>query len=182
MYSQPKLWHQLLARLVAASIPYAQAQVAAGAQAFQIFDSWAGVLPVHDYKERVLPHLKTLVAGIPEGIPLIIFGTNTSHLLPLFAEAGADIVGIDSTTDLSTAWHHLGGADTVSVQGNLDPSLLLAPKEHLLSEADRVLSQVGDGRGFIFNLGHGVFKETNVQQAIDLIAHVHAHQLPQVTA
>ena len=182
MYGQPQLWHRLLERLVAASIPYAQAQVAAGAQAFQIFDSWAGVLPAHDYEEFVLPHLETLAAGIPAGIPLIIFGTNTSHLLPIFAKAGADIVGIDSTTDLQTAWHNLGGADSVAVQGNLDPGLLLAPKDRLLSEADRVLQHIGDGRGFIFNLGHGVFKETNVQQAIDLIAHVHAHELTKVDA
>lgn len=177
MYGNPTLWHQLCQRLVAASIPYARAQVEAGCQAFQIFDSWAGVLPVHDYEEFVLPHMKALAAGIPEGIPLIIFGTNTSHLLSSFASAGADIVGIDSTTDLSSAWQLLGDAKNISVQGNLDPGLLLAPRERLLSEADRVLAQCGDGSGFIFNLGHGVFKETNVQQAIDLIAHIHQHKL-----
>ncbi|TVR44300.1 MAG: uroporphyrinogen decarboxylase [Planctomycetota bacterium] len=182
MYSDPALWHRLCERLVAASIPYAQAQVAAGCQAFQIFDSWAGVLPLADYREFVLPHLKRLAAEIPAGIPLIIFGTNTAHLLGSFVEAGADIVGIDATTSLAQAWQQLGGPSRVAVQGNLDPGLLLAPQPRLLAAADAVLAEAGDGRGYIFNLGHGVFKETDVERVIDLIRHVHQRQLPMALA
>ncbi|TVR08271.1 MAG: uroporphyrinogen decarboxylase [Planctomycetota bacterium] len=178
MYEDTATWHRLSETLVAASIPYARAQIDAGAQAFQIFDSWAGALPRADYRELVWPHLHALAQEIPEGIPLIIFGTNTGHLLGDFRDAGADVVGIDAVTDMASAWKGLGGPQRVSVQGNLDPGLLLAPRQRLLAAADRVLAQAGDGSGYIFNLGHGVFKETDVERVIALIDHVHQQQLP----
>jgi len=173
MYQDSETWHRFCAHLVRTLIPYCRAQVAAGAATLQVFDSWAGALTAEDYREFVLPHLCDLVAGLPEGIPVIVFGTGTDHLLEQFAETGCDVVGIDAVTDPRSAWDRLGGSDAVSIQGNLDPGLLLAPRGRLLAAADRLLAAVGERPGFIFNLGHGVFKETDPEQVVALVAHVH---------
>jgi len=173
MYRQSAAWHRLQERLVAALVPYLNRQIAAGAQAVQLFDSWAGALTRIDFDEFVLPHLQQLVAGIDDGAALIYFATGSNHLLESIAQLNCDVVGLDSTTALDEAWQRLGGPERVSVQGNLDPALLLAPRERLLAGADRVLA-AADGRpGHIFNLGHGVLKETDVEAVIALIAHVH---------
>jgi uroporphyrinogen decarboxylase len=174
MYTDPTTWHRLQDMLVAALGPYLCAQVEGGAQALQIFDSWVGNLTEADYREFVLPHLQDLVAMLPEGIPVICFGTGTAHLTEAIAASGCDVLGVDHSTDLAATWDRLGGPAHISIQGNLDPAALLAPPERLRRMADAVLATVGDRPGFIFNLGHGVFKETDVDRVIELIAHVHA--------
>ena len=153
MYRDGAAWNALLARITAALIPYLNAQISAGASCVQVFDSWVGHLTRADFVEFVQPHLRTLVAGITPGVPVILFGT---------------------TTDLSATWERCGGPARIAVQGNLDPCLLLGPRERLLRAADAVLATAGGRPGHIFNLGHGVLKETDPEQAKALVAHVHA--------
>ncbi len=174
MYSDSGAWHALQERLVATLIPYLNAQIAAGASCVQVFDSWVGHLTRADFVEFVQPHLTALVAGIAPGIPVILFGTETGHLSDLIAGCGADVIGVDTTTDLSATWERCGGPGRIAVQGNLDPCLLLGPRERLLAGADAVLKAVAGRPGHIFNLGHGVIKETNPEQAKALVEHVHA--------
>ncbi len=182
MYQEGAAWHRLLARLVEALIPYLGAQVAAGASCVQVFDSWVGTLTRADFREFVAPHLTALVAGIPAGVPVILFGTDTGHLVDLIAACGADVIGVDSVTELSPAWERCGGPGRVAVQGNLDPCLLLAPRARLLAGADAVLAAAGGRPGHIFNLGHGVLKETDPEQAKALVEHVHAASARQARA
>ena len=174
MYTETVAWNALMKRLVATLIPYLNAQIAAGASAVQVFDSWVGHLTRADFTEFVQPHLAALVAGITPGVPVILFGTETSHLLDLITICGADVVGIDTTTVLSAAWTRCGGPEKIAVQGNLDPCLLLGPRQRLLSAADAVLAGAAGRPGHIFNLGHGVLKETDPEQAKALVEHVHA--------
>jgi uroporphyrinogen decarboxylase len=148
----------------------------------QVFDSWVGALTRADFREFVAPHLGALVAGIPAGIPVILFGTDTGHLVDLIAACGADVIGIDSVTELAPAWERCGGPGRIAVQGNLDPCLLLAPRQRLLARADAVLAEVAGRPGHIFNLGHGVIKETDPEQAKALVAHVHARSSRQASA
>jgi uroporphyrinogen decarboxylase len=173
MYNDAGAWHALQQKLVASLIPYLNAQINAGATCVQIFDSWVGHLTRADYREFVAPHLAALVAGITPGIPVILFGTETGHLSDLIAACGADVIGVDTMTDLSAAWERCGGPKTISVQGNLDPSLLLGPRQRLLDKAADVLQAVNKRPGHIFNLGHGVLKETDPEQAKALVAFVH---------
>ncbi len=174
MYEQPAVFHRLQEMLVAALGPYLRRQIEAGAQAVQIFDSWVGMLTEADYREFVLPHLQALVSQIPDGAPVICFGTNTAHLTSAIAASGCDVLGVDHTTDLAATWDALGGPDHISIQGNLDPAALLAGEERLLAMSEQVLAAAGNRPGYIFNLGHGVFKETDVERVIALIKHVHA--------
>jgi uroporphyrinogen decarboxylase len=174
MYREGAAWHRLMARLVDALIPYLGGQVGAGASCVQVFDSWVGNLTRADFSEFVQPHLARLVAGLPAGIPVILFGTGTGHLLDLIAGCGADVIGVDATTELAPAWSGCGGPQAIAVQGNLDPALLLAPRARLLAGADAVLAAAAGRPGHIFNLGHGVLKETDPEQARALVEHVHA--------
>ena len=174
MYGDPGAWHALQQRLVLTLIPYLNAQITAGASCVQVFDSWVGHLTRADFIEFVQPHLTALVAGIAPGIPVILFGTETGHLSDLIAGCGADVIGVDTTTDLSANWDRCGGPGRIAVQGNLDPCLLLGPRERLLAGADSVLKAAAGRPGHIFNLGHGVIKETNPEQAKALVEHVHA--------
>ncbi len=172
MYCHTDAWHALMEILVAASIEYLSGQVKAGAQCLQIFDSWVGNISADDYETYLLPHMIKLVNGLPKGIPVILFGTHTRHLLHLFKQTDCDVIGIDGTCDLKTTWDALGGAKDVSVQGNLDQTLLFAPKETLLEKTKNLLDSVDNTPGHIFNLGHGIIKETDPQQVIDLIAFI----------
>jgi len=174
MYGETAAWHRLMERLVDTLVPYLHAQVAAGASALQIFDSWVGTLTRSDFRTFVEPHLARLVARAPAGVPLIVFGTATAHLLDRFAATGCDVVGIDATTDLDAGWAACGGPGRVAVQGNLDPALLLGPRGRLLAETDAVLDAAGGRPGHIFNLGHGILKETDPDQAKALVERVHA--------
>ncbi len=173
MYNSEPAWHRLCGTLVDALIPYLSGQVAAGASCIQVFDSWVGQLTRSDFSEFVAPHLARLVEGIPSGVPVILFGTGTGHLLDLMAACGADVIGVDSSADLAGAWRICGGPSAISVQGNLDPALLLAPRARLLAGADAVLAAAGAAAGHIFNLGHGVLKQTDPEQARALVSHVH---------
>ncbi len=173
MYREPAAWHRLGERLVAALAPYLNRQVAAGAACVQIFDSWVGNLTREDFREFVAPHLTRLVDHVVDGVPVILFGTDTGHLLDLIAGCGADVVGLDTTVDLDTAWAGLGGPQRVAVQGNLDPALLLGTEERLERAVRRVLDQAAGRPGHVFNLGHGVFKETDPAMARRLVDLVH---------
>jgi uroporphyrinogen decarboxylase len=174
MYGETEAWNALMSRLVATLIPYLDAQIVAGASCVQVFDSWVGQLTRSDFIEFVQPHLTRLVAGITPGVPVILFGTETSHLSDLIAGCGADVIGVDTTSDLATAWERCGGPARISVQGNLDPCLLLGPRQRVLGVAVGVVAAAGGRPGHIFNLGHGVIKETDPEQAKALVAHVHA--------
>jgi uroporphyrinogen decarboxylase len=173
MYGDPAAWHQLAGLLAEVVLEFLKAQVEAGAQALQVFDSWVGALDEADYRELVLPHVSRLFEGLrAAGVPLIHFGTNTAHLLALQRQAGGDVIGLDWRIGLDDGWRQLG--EGVAVQGNLDPTALLAPRERLLAKADDVLARAGGRPGHIFNLGHGVLPATPVENVRALIAHVHA--------
>lgn len=152
MAGEPQLWADLCSRLAQISATFLQAQVAAGAAAVQLFDSWAGSLAPADYSAAVQPHSAAVLAAVP-GVPRIHFGVGTGELLGAMTDAGADVIGVDWRVPLAEASRRAGG---VPVQGNLDPALLAAPWPVL---ADRVRSMLRDGAaapGHIANLGHGV--------------------------
>jgi uroporphyrinogen decarboxylase len=170
MYREPKCWDALMERLVSATALYLNAQVAAGAQALQIFDSWIGTLAPYDYMRFVHSHMKALFAKLDPSVPVIHFGTGTATLLELQCDAGGSVIGLDWRVDLGGAWRRLGPG--VAVQGNLDPVVLLASRREIESQTRRILSQAGGRPGHIFNLGHGILQETpvdNVRYLIDLV-------------
>jgi uroporphyrinogen decarboxylase len=152
---------------------YLTAQVEAGVQALQIFDSWAGALGRADYREFALPHSKKIfdaLAGL--GVPLIHFGVNTTAILREIREAGGDVIGLDWRQPLDEGWAAIG--HDRGVQGNLDPTLLLGPEDRLFAAADDVLRRAGGRPGHIFNLGHGVLPNTSLERVQALARHVHA--------
>jgi uroporphyrinogen decarboxylase len=158
LLSEPKAWHDLLSLLVDATAVYLNAQVAAGAQILQIFDSWVGTLPPHLYRAAVLPHMKRLFDSLPPHIPIIHFGTGTATLLDAMRDAGGHVLGLDWRTPLGKSWDGLG--PDVAIQGNLDPAVLLAPPHVIRQEAHRILHEAAGRPGHIFNLGHGVLPST----------------------
>lgn len=171
MYREPSAWHDLMQRLSRSIVLYLNAQIAAGAQAVQLFDSWVGCLGPDDYRTYVLPHMREIVAGLTPGTPLIHFGTGNPVLLPLQAEAGGDVIGVDWRINLATAWETIG--HDRAVQGNLDPLTLLADQKTIAARATDVLDTAANRPGHIFNLGHGVVKETPVENARFLVDFVH---------
>ncbi|UCF80311.1 MAG: uroporphyrinogen decarboxylase [Acidobacteriota bacterium] len=170
MYRDPGAWHALMERLCAALAPYLCLQVKAGAQALQLFDSWAGHLGPSDYKEFVLPHVKKLVAALPEKIPVIYFGVGTGPFLHLMKDCGAQVIGVDHHVEIGPAWKVIGDS---AVQGNLDPCVLLSSREYLQKRAKEILEQVGKRSGHIFNLGHGIMPQTPEENAVALVDFVH---------
>ena len=170
MYGDPTTWHGLLDRLVDCFVPYVQAQVAAGADVIQLFDSWVGNLSVADYEEFVAPYSARILAAVRAvGVPSIHFGTGTSTLLRSMAAAGGDAVGLDWRIPLDRGWAEVPDR---AVQGNLDPTLLLAPWERLEAGARDVLERAHGRPGHIFNLGHGVLPPTDPDQITRLAAYV----------
>jgi uroporphyrinogen decarboxylase len=171
MYNQPAAWQALMRKLVEVLAGYAAEQVAAGADALQIFDSWVGCLSVEDYRRHVLPFATDLVRRLQATkVPIIYFGTDTATLLPAMKETGAEVIGVDWRFPLDQAWKSLDFRG--AVQGNLDPVLLFADKKELLAQAGRVLRQAGGRPGHIFNLGHGILPETpveNVRALVDFV-------------
>ena len=171
MYGDPAAWHALLGKLAALVSDYLAAQARAGAQALQLFDSWAGALSPDDYEEYVLPHSRRVLGSLAgAGVPLIHFGVDTASLLPLMAQAGGDVIGLDWRTPLDWGWRQAGGEH--AVQGNLDPAALFAPRPVLDRRVRRVLEQAGGRPGHIFNLGHGILPETpvdNVRAVVELV-------------
>ncbi len=167
MYSQPSVWRELLGRLSRSSARYLNAQIAAGANVVQIFDSWVGCLGVEDFRRFVLPALQELRSALTPGVPAIYFGTGNPALLSSFAEVGTECVGVDWRIPIETAWEVIG-ADR-AIQGNLDPCVLLSTPDVIRAEATRILEKVGNRPGFIFNLGHGIHKETPVENVVSLV-------------
>jgi uroporphyrinogen decarboxylase len=172
MYAEPQAWHRLLARLASITAEYLRLQVAAGADAVQLFDSWVGALSPQDYRRFVLPHARAILGPLAAlGVPVIHFGTQTAALLPDMRCAGGDVIGVDWRIDLVEAWDRLG--PEVAVQGNLDPVALLAPWPFLADAARGILAGVAGRRGHVFNLGHGILPETPPQAVADLVKLVH---------
>jgi uroporphyrinogen decarboxylase len=173
MFSQPDAWHRLCRLFADTMTEYLRAQVEAGVQALQIFDSWAGALAREHYREFVLPHTRPIFDALAEsGVPLIHFGVGTAAILADLAEAGGHVIGVDWRLPLDEAWRTIG--HDRGVQGNLDPALLLGPRDRLLASADDVLRRAAGRPGHIFNLGHGVLPNTPVEQVQALAAHVRA--------
>jgi uroporphyrinogen decarboxylase len=173
MYGDQGAWNVLMERLTSATALYLNAQAEAGAQALQVFDSWVGTLSPHDYRRFVQPHMARLFASLDPAVPLIHFGTGTSTLLELQREAGGTVIGVDWRIDLALAWRRLG--HDVAVQGNLDPVVLLAGTDEIVSQAGRILAQAGGRPGHIFNLGHGILPQTPVDNVRALIDFVHSY-------
>ena len=171
MYRDQGAWDRLMTVLTDATVVYLNAQAEAGAQVFQLFDSWVGMLGPDDYRRFVLPHMKRLFAGLNPDTPSIHFGTDTSTLLELQRDGGGDVIGLDWRTDLPEAWGRLGPG--VAIQGNLDPTVLFAPVNEVESQARRILDQAGGRPGHIFNLGHGIMPHTPVDTVRRLVDFVH---------
>lgn len=172
MYSEPAAWHRLCERFAEVMSTYLHAQVEAGAQALQIFDSWAGALGRSDYREFALPHSKRIFESLADtGVPLIHFGVGTTAILREIAEAGGDVIGLDWRQPLDEGWAAVGFDR--GVQGNLDPTLLLGPRARLFAAAEDVLRRAGGRPGHIFNLGHGVLPNTPLENVQSLARHVH---------
>lgn len=167
MLNDPGAWDALLGKLARAVTGYLNAQIDAGAQIVQIFDSWVGCLGPDDYRRYVLPHSKAIIESIRPGTPVIHFATGNPALLPVLREAGGDVIGIDWRVRLDDAWQTVG--HDKAVQGNLDPAVLLTTPDEIRRQVKNVLDQAGGRPGHIFNLGHGVHKETPVENAIALV-------------
>jgi uroporphyrinogen decarboxylase len=171
MYRDPPAWAELMGRLARSIAKYLNAQIRAGAQAVQLFDSWVGCLSPADYRTFVLPYIKLIAEELEPGAPLIHFGTGNPALLPHMAEAGGEVIGIDWRIDLSDGWQQVGYDR--AVQGNLDPTTLLADRETIYAQARAVLDSAAGRPGHIFNLGHGVLQQTPVDNVRALVDFVH---------
>lgn len=174
MHQEPGAWHELMEKITTASLSYLKAQVAAGCQILQIFDSWVGCLSPADYREYVFPHMQRLFSELPKDIPSIHFGTDTTSLLDQIKGAGGDVIGLDWRVDIAQAWRQLGD---VAVQGNFDPVLLFSEPDVIRAEARKILEAVGSKPGFIFNLGHGILPETPVDHVMALVDFVHGWKM-----
>jgi len=170
MYREPAAWHDLMERLAAMVAVYLRAQVDAGAEVVQLFDSWVGGLGPADYREFVQSHVRGIFAALPD-VPTIHFGTGTAALLELLAEAGGDVIGLDHRVSLADAWRRVG--PDRGVQGNLDSARLLAGWEATRDGAQAVLDEAAGRPGHVFNLGHGVLPETDPQLLRRLVDFVH---------
>ena len=172
MYGTPEAWHRLCEILVDVVADYLVAQIEAGVNAVQVFDSWVGALNARDYREFILPHTRRLFAALaPHNVPSIHFGVGTGAILGELAEAGGTVIGVDWRTPLDEAWERIG--NTRAVQGNLDPTLLLGPLDRALVATDEVLQRAGGRPGHIFNLGHGILPTTPVEHVQALARYVH---------
>ncbi|HEV7889041.1 MAG TPA: uroporphyrinogen decarboxylase [Pyrinomonadaceae bacterium] len=170
MYTDPGAWHELMSRIARALSRYLNAQVDAGAQAVQIFDSWVGALSPDDYREYVLPHTREVIQGVRPGVPVIHFGTGTASLLELMKEAGGDVIGLDWRVRLDEAWARLGD---VAVMGNFDSIALFTNPTVVRARAKQILEQAANRPGHVFNLGHGILPETPVENVVALVEAVH---------
>jgi uroporphyrinogen decarboxylase len=173
MYGNPELWHALLGALADIAIAFLRVQVAAGAGAVQLFDSWVGAVSPQDYRHAVLPHASRIFSALADlGVPRIHFGVGTGELLRLLGEAGADVVGVDWRVPLDEAARRVPAG--TALQGNLDPAILLAPWEVIESRVREVLARARSAQGHVFNLGHGVLPQTDPSVLARLADLVHA--------
>lgn len=171
MYSDEQTWRLLMEKLTVVLADYLVAQIRAGAQAVQIFDTWAGLLSPQDYEQFVLPYSQRLIQfARAEHVPVIYFGTNTATLLTLMKQAGSDVMGLDWRIPLDEGWKLLG--NDIAVQGNLDPAVLLAPWDEIKKRVQEILRRANGRVGHIFNLGHGILPQTpvdTVKAVVDLV-------------
>jgi uroporphyrinogen decarboxylase len=173
MYRDPETWRILLDQLTTAMSAYLQAQVEAGVDAVQLFDSWIGSLDPLDYHEYVLPYSRRIFKDLEgSGVPRIHFGTDTAALLEEMREAGGDVFSVDWRIPIDVAWKRLG--HDVAIQGNLDPVILLADANLIKSRAKEILARTRGIPGHIFNLGHGILADTPVENAMELVKFVHS--------
>jgi uroporphyrinogen decarboxylase len=180
MLGEPDTWEALMRALVSVVLPHLRAQVAAGAQALQVFDSWVGTLDPEDYRTSVLPTMRGLFAELIDlEVPVIHFGVGTGELLPLLRDAGGDVIGLDWRTPLDAGWNRIGGSANAAVQGNLDPAALLAPWEVVERKARHVIERAGGRDGHVFNLGHGVLPDTPPENLERLVGFVHSETARQ---
>jgi uroporphyrinogen decarboxylase len=173
MHAEPAMWASLLDRIADLALASLRSQVAAGARAVQLFDSWAGALARADYERHVLPASRRVLEGLADlHVPRIHFGVGTGEILDLMAAAGADVVGVDWRVPLGAARTRVGPGR--AVQGNLDPAICLAPFEVVAAEVLRILDEVGGRPGHVFNLGHGVLPDTDPAVLSRIVELVHA--------
>lgn len=173
MLGEPEVWNKLMDRLSEAVLAYLRSQVDAGADAIQLFDSWVGVLGPDEYLTYVAPAVERILGGLQElGVPRIHFGVGTGELLSLMASVGADVVGVDWRVPLQRARERVG--PDITLQGNLDPAVCLAPWDVIEEQALEVLRQ-GGGHRHVFNLGHGVLPETDPEMLTRLVELVHSY-------
>lgn len=174
MYSAPDIWHALMEKLSEVLTDYLLAQIHAGAQAVQVFDSWVGALSPRDYESFVLPYSRKVIrAAQAQGVPAIHFGTNTATLLPLMKRAGGDVIGLDWRIPLDEGRALLG--DDVAVQGNLDPVILFAPLPEIKTRVVDVMQRANGKPGHIFNLGHGILQNSPVDHVKAVVDMVHEY-------
>jgi len=176
MYTEPDAWHALMGKLAEVVRRYLRAQIVAGADCVQLFDSWVGQLSGADYEEFVKPHSSHILKDVmTAGVPVIHFGTGTHALLESMRDAGGHVIGLDWRTPLAEGWARIG--HTHAVQGNLDPTVLFAPRAVAEKHAARVLEAAAGRPGHIFNLGHGILPETPVETVQAVIEFVHQYEL-----
>jgi uroporphyrinogen decarboxylase len=172
MYARPDLWQRLMMLVADSLSDYLMAQIEAGAQAVQLFDSWVGALSPYDYQRYVLPYSQRVFTSLQAaGVPLIHFGTGTGSLLGLMEQAGGSVIGLDWRVPLDQGWKILG--DELAVQGNLDPVALFAPLPVLSEQVDEILLHANGRTGHIFNLGHGILEHTPVEHVRAVVEMVH---------
>lgn len=178
MYDQPEVMHALLDKLADAVTKYLNAQIAAGAQAVQIFDTWGGILSTPAYQQFSLQYMKKIVSGLTREadgrkVPVIVFTKNGGLWLPEIADIGCDCVGLDWTMEIGRARELVG--DRVAIQGNMDPSILYASPARIQEEVKRILASFGHGNGHVFNLGHGITPEVNPDHVTAFVDAVHEY-------
>jgi uroporphyrinogen decarboxylase len=171
MYRDAGAWGALMERLARSLARYINAQIDAGVQAVQVFDTWVGCLGPADYCEYVQPYTRMMLQSVKPGAPIIHFGTGTAMLLEAMRDAGGDVMGVDHHLELDQAWQRLG--DGVAIQGNLDPSVLYGELDFIRKRTQRVLDQAACRTGHIFNLGHGLLPDTPYENVVALVKMVH---------
>ena len=174
MYAEPEAWEALLTKLADLTITYLKAQIGAGAKAVQVFDSWVGALNDEDYRTYIAPIMNRIFGALKDtGAPTIYFGVGAGHLLEEWNKLSVDVIGLDWRTSITHARNM--GVDK-ALQGNLDPSLLLAPWEQLETKAKQILDEGTGQPGYIFNLGHGVFPDCKVETLQKLTQYIHGYK------
>lgn len=170
MRTDEAAWHVLMDKISDALVRYVSAQVDAGIDAFQLFDSWVGSLGPRDYQRFVLPHSRKVLSALAGKVPTIHFATGNPALVPLLARAGGDVIGLDHRASLASSWALI---PEHAVQGNLDPTALLGPEDAMRVETRAILGDAGNRPGHVFNLGHGVLPSVKLEQARSLVSFVH---------
>ena len=173
MYSDAGAWHAMMSVISRALTSYLNAQIEAGAQVVQLFDSWVGCLSPADYVQYVLPYTRNVIAGVNAGTPVIHFGTNTASLLEAMREAGGHVIGLDWRVPLDEGWSKVGR--NFAIMGNLDPVALFADRKHIREQARQILEQAAGRPGHIFNLGHGILPKTAVDNVKALVEFVQSN-------